>query len=143
MTGVLLASVVLVKFAAITGLARLTGMSWPLSLGLGGILANAGEFSFVAVSAADASIAPKAVIAAVVFTMVISLFASSVFVAVRGRGERGARLTAPAGGVAVVGYGRLGRMVALKLRDRGSAVFVVEADGEAVRRARQDGFPAT
>lgn len=143
MTGLFLGSVIFVKFAAIAGLARLTGISWPLSLGLGGILANAGEFSFVVASAAEASIAPDAVIAAVVFAIVVSLFVSSIFVAIRGRSERGARLVAAPGGVAVVGYGRLGRLAAVKLRGRGRSVFVVEADGEAVRQARIDGFPAT
>lgn len=142
-TGVLLVSVMVVKFAAVAGLARLAGVSWPLAIGLGGILANAGEFSFVVVSAADASIAPEPIVAAVVLAMVVSLFASSIFVAVRGRGERGARLVAPPGGVAIVGYGRLGRLAALKLRAQGRSVFVVEADGEAVRRARAEGFPAT
>ncbi|MDH7453506.1 YbaL family putative K(+) efflux transporter [Luteimonas composti] len=42
----------------------------------------------------------------------------------------------------VVGYGRVGRQLALLLRDRGVPVVVVEEDGDLAHRAREDGLLA-
>lgn len=42
----------------------------------------------------------------------------------------------------LVGYGRVGRQLALLLKNRGVPVVVIDADGELVQKAHADGFPA-
>jgi monovalent cation:H+ antiporter-2, CPA2 family len=49
---------------------------------------------------------------------------------------------APQGHALVVGYGRVGRRLAERLRSRGITVLVVEEDRDAVELARDDGFHA-
>lgn len=137
----LLGSSVVVKFAAIACLARLTGWGWRPSLLMGVLLANAGEFSFAVGQAATPDVISASTQGALVATVMLSLLLTSGVAAVLSRGALPAGRPG-ASDVVVIGYGRLGRRVAGILRDRGLGVFVVERDADLARLAAQDGFPA-
>jgi len=138
---VLFGSAVVVKFAAITLLARLARWSWRRAAFIGLLLANAGEFSFAVAEAASLDVVPAGPRGAMVLVVLGSLLLTSVVSALFSRGALPAAQAGPAD-VVLIGYGRLGRQVASLLRSRGIGVYVVERDADLARLAAEDGFPA-
>lgn len=139
--GLLVGTAVVLKFAAIAVLARLSGWRWQPALLIGALLANVGEFSFAVAEAAPAAVLPAGPRAALVTTVMVSLLLTSGLAALLARGAMPAARPSPAD-VILIGYGRLGRQVARLLRERGVGVFVVERDADLARLAAMDGFPA-
>lgn len=137
----LVAGTVVVKFGAITVLGRLAGLGWMVAAGLGILLANVGEFSFVVASVADEGVVSADVLGVVVFTVAVSLLVTALLAALVGRRPQGDGL--PAGdAVVVIGYGRLGRRVAAELKARAIPLVIVERDPVLASLARRDGYAA-
>ncbi len=139
------------KGVVATGLARLFGLRTPAALETGLALAAGGEFAFVILNQALAEriVAPalgEAMLVAAGLTMFVSPLMTGL----------GARLGAGWGGtrpapeapppssdaeprVLVVGYGRVGRLVAEMLDRHGIAWLAVERDTRLVETARHEG----
>lgn len=136
----LIIGAVAMKFMAIAMLARYSQLPWAAALTLGVVLANAGEFSFVVVDVADPTVLSEEQVSALVFTVVFSVLLSSL---VAGLGDWSSRLRTkiPEGAIAIVGYGRVGRALALAIRDEAEIVIVDRNAAEAAL-AQADGLPA-
>ncbi|MGK6356438.1 YbaL family putative K(+) efflux transporter [Sphingomonas sp. DT-207] len=124
------------------GYPRQTGLTVAVSL------AQIGEFSFILAGlGTELGILPPDARDVILAGAMISIFANPFlfsFIANRyaeREPERGpvAPADLPAGHVILVGYGRVGSMIAAEFKRRGKAFVVIEDQGDVVARARADG----
>ncbi|MDX3909951.1 MAG: cation:proton antiporter [Sphingobium sp.] len=129
-------TLVVVKAAIITGLARLFGIDWRQGLALGLLLSQGGEFGFVLFAQAQNAllIAPEAaslfsaiVTLSMATTPFLMLFARRLeFAKPRDGSDLDGPEEAPQGTALVIGYGRFGQTVAQMLMARGCAVTMID-----------------
>lgn len=147
----------LTKAVLIAGLARAWGLGWRAALEIGLVLGPAGEFAFVILNTGLVEgLATPAFTQALMVSATLSLFSIPLLASA---GQRLARRlpqrptedeTAPGpeaeaeGGPArtlIVGFGRVGRLVAELLTEHGQPWLAVDADPRAVTAARREGLP--
>ncbi|MDX3908397.1 MAG: YbaL family putative K(+) efflux transporter [Sphingobium sp.] len=124
------------------GHTRQTGLTVATSL------AQIGEFSFILAGLGTelGMLSPAArdiILAAAMISIFLNPFLFS-WIAETGEepGSEGGRITPvdlPAGHIILVGYGRVGSMIAAELKRRNKAFVVIEDQGDMVRQAEQDG----
>ena len=132
----LAAGLVGVKLAVLAGIARLAGMTWKAALGMGLLLSQGGEFGFLLFTqASDAMlIAPSA---ASLFSAVVTLsMVSTPFLMLFARNfefapDRDGPVledpeNAPRGSALVIGYGRVGQIVAQMLHAVDCSVTLID-----------------
>lgn len=149
---VLLAAVAIIlvgKSLAAYGIVRLFGYSNQTGLTVAVSLAQIGEFSFILAGlGTDLGLMPAAARDVVLAAAMISIFANPFlfnWVARRydavepGKGAI-APLDLPAGHVILIGYGRVGRMIAEDLQHHGKAFALIEDQGDMAAQARKAGI---
>jgi CPA2 family monovalent cation:H+ antiporter-2 len=145
----LVAGLIAVKTAVVFGLARVSGLKARSAIEAALALSAAGEFAFVILAQASLSglVAPEAS-AAVGLVAGLSMFATPLLTAFGARLARpeaplNAASLLPAEGatatVLVVGFGRVGRLVAEMLDRHQVAWLAVERDARLVEAARREG----
>jgi CPA2 family monovalent cation:H+ antiporter-2 len=157
----LLALIVLGKGLPIALIAMVGGQRPPTAFRLGGLLAQAGEFSFVLASVGLqlGALAP-ATFSQAMGAVVVSIVLAGPMATLGGRiGDRIGRWRAAGGQsglgrletdrigelrrhAVILGYGRVGRTVARVLDARGFAYIAVDADYPLIRSARERGVAA-
>ncbi len=139
------AALILIKATIIAGLARAFGNSWPISLRLGLLLSQAGEFAFVLFTHATQAqlILPEA---ASLFGAVVTLSMASTPFLMRLADWLGEREGSAAEGlegpekspetsVIVVGYGRFGQTAAQMLMAKGVTVTLIDSEPAMIETA--------
>ncbi|WP_213979063.1 YbaL family putative K(+) efflux transporter [Sphingomonas sp. dw_22] len=149
---VLLATVVIILFGkslAAYGIVRAFGYPRQTGLTVAASLAQIGEFSFILAGlGAELGILPSTAHDVVLAGAMISIFVNPfLFAWIAGRHEehepeRGLikPVDLPPGHIILVGYGRVGSMIAGELKRRNKAFVVIEDQGDTVRLAREDGM---
>jgi CPA2 family monovalent cation:H+ antiporter-2 len=145
---------IVLKAAIVVPLARLFGASTSTALQAGLVLAAGGEFAFVILGAAlGADLIEPGLAELAVVTATLTMFAVPplAFAADRiGRlAERRAAAAddlampeeAPAAEVMIVGFGRVGQLVADMLGRHGKSYLAIDNDPELVARHRRQGVP--
>ena len=145
------AGLVLLKAAIAAGAARLFGLKARPAVEAGLLLGAGGEFAFVVLAAAtEAGAVSKDVSAVLTVAATLSMFAIPALSAAGRRLARGAHEAPaleppaqPAGGarVLVIGYGRVGLMVADMLDRHQIAWVAADRDARLVEAGRRDGKP--
>ena len=139
-----------VKAVLIFGLARLWGLSLRSAVETALVLGPAGEFAFVILNTGLVEgIADPGFTQGVLVSATISMFTVPIM-ALLGQKLAGtapkAPVSAPAGpehrtgDVLIVGFGRVGRLVAEMLTEHGQSFIAVDSDASAVAAARRDGY---
>lgn len=147
----------LTKAVLIAGLARAWGLGWRAALEIGLVLGPAGEFAFVILNTGLVEgLATPAFTQALMVSATLSLFSIPLLASA---GQRLARRlpqrptedeTAPGpeaeaegdpARTLIVGFGRVGRLVAELLTEHGQPWLAVDADPRAVTAARREGLP--
>lgn len=147
----------LTKAVLIAGLARAWGLGWRAALEIGLVLGPAGEFAFVILNTGLVKgLATPAFTQALMVSATLSLFSIPLLASA---GQRLARRlpqrptedeTAPGpeaeaegdpARTLIVGFGRVGRLVAELLTEHGQPWLAVDADPRAVTAARREGLP--
>jgi Kef-type K+ transport system membrane component KefB/voltage-gated potassium channel Kch len=142
-------AVIATKAVLITGLTRLFGCNWALSIRLGLLLSQAGEFGFVLFAQATAAqlIAPDA---ASLFGAVVTLsMATTPFLMRfidflerregRHRDDLDGPEKSPETSAIVVGYGRFGQTVAQMLQAKGIGVTMIDKKPSMIETAQEFG----
>ena len=151
----LAAAVISGKAVILAGLAFAFGLPRRISLPLAALLPQGGEFAFVLlgigmVQGIVPGAAGQILIVAIAVTMLLSPFLASLSDLLARRaghsGEIGYELTADAADtlhdhVVIVGYGRVGRAIGLRLKAEGVAYVAVDLDADRVKFARARGDP--
>ena len=143
------AAVIGIKAILITGLTRQFGCNWALSMRLGLLLSQAGEFGFVLFAQATAAqlIAPEA---ASLFGAVVTLsMATTPFLMrfidflerreVRRRDDLDGPEKSPETSAIVVGYGRFGQTVAQMMQAKGIGVTLIDKNPKMIETAEEFG----
>jgi CPA2 family monovalent cation:H+ antiporter-2 len=149
----LAAAVIGIKAALIFGLARAWGLSGRAAIETALVLGPAGEFAFVIVNTSlVAGVATPVFTQAVLVAATVSMFAVPVVAML---GQRIAQsVSAPPvptivpgaepeprdASVLIVGFGRVGRLVAEMLTEHGQSFIAVDTDAAAVAAGRREGF---
>ena len=143
------AGVILAKFAATYGAARLLKVEAPLAGELGLLLSQTGEFAFVVIGLLQAKgvlegQAAGFIVAVVTLTLVLTPWLAQAGGAVRVRLERALQdaqvFSVPEGGHVVIGgFGRVGRIVAESLEAQSVPFVALDADAVRVRLERAAG----
>lgn len=143
-----LAGVGLIKVLVTAGLLRLAGARGGVSAEAGLLLASPSETTLIVLAAAAAAGLIAAETAS--FWQVVTALGLTItpLLAQAGRaaarrveaGEVGLDEPVPEAATVVIGFGRVGRMVADMLRRHGKPYIAVEADIDAVTAARREGF---
>ncbi len=141
-----------VKSLVIIGLAKLFRLSWPVAVEMGLLLGPGGEFAFVGIGSAralgliDARLASFVLVVTSVSMALIPLlsFVARRFAArLRTAGAAPPELTArPSVGskhAIVVGYGRVGKMVCVLLKQHGIAFIAADLNPATVTHDRREG----
>ncbi len=148
----LAAGLIALKAVVIIGLARLWGLSARAAVETALVLAPAGEFAFVilAVGQGDGVVPPELAQSAMI-AATLSMFCVPPMVWLGARlaartARRPVDLPAEAmeprladGGVLIVGYGRVGRLVGEMLTEHGQAFIAIDSDPTTVAAARREG----
>jgi CPA2 family monovalent cation:H+ antiporter-2 len=153
----LAALLTLTKAVLIAGLARAWGLGWRAALEIGLVLGPAGEFAFVILNTGLVEgLATPAFTQALMVSATLSLFSIPLLAALGRRlGRPGPRREAgedaapgpevepggDEGRTLIVGFGRVGRLVAELLTEHGQPWLAVDADPGAVTAARREGLP--
>lgn len=143
------AGLLLIKSAIIFGLSRLWRASRAVSLRSAAVLSQGGEFSFVVftlgVSAALFTDAQASLMAAIV-TLSMALTPAMVYLADRlavDPDDAGEDLPGPEAGrdhAIVVGFGRMGQIVAQVLKNSGVDIIAIDRNAQHIRNAQRFGF---
>ena len=154
----LLATVLIIIFgksAAAFGIVRAFGYPSHTALTVSASLAQIGEFSFILAGlGASLGILPPEGRDLILAGAILSILANPViFSLVAGRGQSASAEAAAQYKAAeqekqrlreehviLVGYGRVGRMIASEMSDRGRAMVIIEDQADVARRAREAGF---
>lgn len=153
----LAALLTLTKAVLIAGLARAWGLGWRAALEIGLVLGPAGEFAFVILNTGLVEgLATPAFTQALMVSATLSLFSIPLLAAVGRRlaqrlPQRAAEAETAPGPEAeadgdearalIVGFGRVGRLVAELLTEHGQPWLAVDADPRTVAAARREGLP--
>jgi CPA2 family monovalent cation:H+ antiporter-2 len=149
---VLLAAVAIIlvgKSLAAYGIVRLFGYSNRTGLTVAVSLAQIGEFSFILAGlGTDLGLMPAAARDVVLAAAMISIFLNPfVFAWVAKRYEESepakgpiTPVDLPTGHVVLIGYGRVGKMIAEDLRHHGKAFALIEDQGDMAGQARKAGI---
>jgi CPA2 family monovalent cation:H+ antiporter-2 len=144
-----IAGVVLVKAAVTGGLLRLGGARKSVAAETGFLMASPSETTLIVLAAASAAglIAPPTqhfwtVVTAVGLTITPFLARIGRHAGRRVDLQGEAELPAPeAGRVVIIGFGRVGRMIADMLTTHGRPYVAVDSDADSVSAHRRQGFP--
>ncbi|WGM32511.1 cation:proton antiporter [Brevundimonas sp. NIBR11] len=145
--------VIAIKAVLIFGLAKAWGLSARAAIETALVLGPAGEFAFVIVNTSLVSgAATPAFTQAVLVAATISMFAVPL-VAMLGQRLASTSAAAPVStlvpgagpdakdaAVLIVGFGRVGRLVAEMLKEHGQTFLAVDADPATVAAGRRDGY---
>ena len=147
--------IVVGKSVAAYGIVRAFGYPAHTSVTISASLAQIGEFSFILAGLGTSlDVLPPEGRDLILAGAILSILANPViFSIVAGRGQS-ARAEAAAQfkadeedkqrrreeHVILVGYGRVGRIIASEMSERGRAIVIVEDQPDVARRARDDGF---
>ena len=145
--------VIAIKAVLIFGLARAWGLSARAAVETALVLGPAGEFAFVIVNTSLVEgVAAPAFTQAVLVAATISMFAVPLM-AMLGQRLAGSASAAPVASllpdigpgskdasVLIVGFGRVGRLVAEMLKEHGQSFIAVDTDPGAVAAGRRDGY---
>jgi monovalent cation:H+ antiporter-2, CPA2 family len=143
------AIIVLGKSLAAYMIVRAFGYPRQAGLTVAVSLAQIGEFSFILAGlGSELGILPAEARDVILAGAMFSIFANPfLFSLIAGRYEEREPETGPivpapmpAGHIILVGYGRVGCMIAAELKRRGKAFVVIEDQGDVVERARADGM---
>ena len=145
--------VIAIKAVLIFGLARAWGLSARAAVETALVLGPAGEFAFVIVNTSLVEgVATPAFTQAVLVAATLSMFAVPLAAMLGQRLARtaeappvptlvpGAEPDAKDAAVLIVGFGRVGRLVAEMLREHGQTFIAVDTDPGAVAAGRRDGY---
>jgi CPA2 family monovalent cation:H+ antiporter-2 len=145
--------VIAIKATLIFGLARAWGLSARAAVETALVLGPAGEFAFVIVNTSLVEgVATPAFTQAVLVAATISMFAVPLVAMLGQRLAQtasaapvptlvpGAEPTATDAAVLIVGFGRVGRLVAEMLKEHGQTFIAVDTDPSAVAAGRRDGY---
>jgi CPA2 family monovalent cation:H+ antiporter-2 len=149
----LAAGLVVLKAAIITGLARLFGASLPTALQTGLVLGAGGEFAFVILSAAlGADLIEPGIAEVAVVTATLTMFSIPVLAWAGQRIGRAAEAKnavaeenlafhdeGPPAQVIIVGFGRVGQLVAEMLGRHEKSYLAIDSDPKLVSRHRRRG----
>jgi len=146
----LLATVAIIVFGksiAAYGIVRVFGHSSRTALTVAASLAQIGEFSFIlATLGTSLEILPEAardlILAGAILSIFLNPFLFSLVASRLRKAEDEDAASQPAprkGHVILVGYGRVGSLIARELARRGRDTIIVEDQNEAARRAEADG----
>src|SRR5258706_4782802 len=150
---VAIAGVVAVKAAVTFGLLKLTGIRTGVAAETGVLMASPSETTLIVLgTAAQAQLILPATasfwqtVTAIGLTITPLLAWLGQLAARRierraGGDPSDARIPAEGPGTVIIGFGRVGRMVADMLKVHGQPFIAVEADIDAVSAARRDGYP--
>ena len=146
---------ILLKAAVVLGIALAATNTLGEGLRQGLLLSQAGEFSLVLiVVGVQQSILTRDLAGVFAVTIALSMIVTP-FLAMAGLALQGSRAVIAAGEagrpsaseapqeghVVIAGFGRLGRNLALRLREEGTPFLAVDLNGHKVRRAERDAFP--
>jgi CPA2 family monovalent cation:H+ antiporter-2 len=149
---VLLAAVAIILFGkslAAYLIVRAFGYPRQAGLTIAVSLAQIGEFSFILAGlGTELGMLPPAARDVILAAAMISIFANPFlfsWVAGRQSDEESAQgpvtpIDLPAGHIILVGYGRVGSMIATELKQRNKAFVIIEDQGDMVRQAQEDGM---
>ncbi len=153
MLGLATAAVLLLKTAVTSGLLRLARMPRGVSTQAGLLMASPSETTLIVLAAASSAqlIAPETASFWQVVTAV-GLTATPLLARVgRNAAKRfdrsaiavfdGVNADLSDGRTVIIGFGRVGRMVAQMLERHGKSFIAVDADADTVSRARDEGYP--
>ncbi|MBO9580679.1 MAG: Kef family K(+) transporter [Sphingobium sp.] len=141
--------IVVGKSLAAFAIVRLFGHDNRTALTIAASLAQIGEFSFIlATLGTGLGLLPDAardlILAAAIFSIFLNPFLFSFILGKAGAAPDGSAAGTPPSAdqrhVVLVGYGRVGKMLAAALRQRQEPLIVVENDAERVRDAERAGF---
>jgi CPA2 family monovalent cation:H+ antiporter-2 len=151
---VLIAGVALliaIKAAVLTPLARISGLPWSESVETGLLLSQSGEFAFVSIGIAStlalidrpiANLAIAITSITMALTPLLSATGRQLKTAMKRRGPIEAELTArppQEPHAIIVGYGRVGKVVASLLKEHNVPFIASDSDADSVVRDRRDG----
>lgn len=146
----------LVKAAIFTGVFRVGKLPWGKSIKGGMLLGQGGEFAFIIVGAAVIGgmldkAAGQYVMIVVGLTMFVTPFFAKLGVkiaehlAARGKTELGPNVFAApetsSGQVVIVGFGRVGRLVAQLLTEQGVSYIAFDGNAKVVMKYHEQGLP--
>ena len=142
------AIIILGKSIAAFGIVRTFGYSNGKALTIAASLAQIGEFSFIlAALGTQLGILPSEGRDLILAGAIISIFLNPFIFSLIARGAEAAaedeeppQPAAAKGHVIVVGYGRVGSLIASELKSRGKAFIVIEDQPDMVRKAEADGM---
>ena len=139
-----------IKAGVVFGLARLWGLSSRAAVETALVLGPAGEFAFVILTTGMVEgIADQGFTQGVLVSATISMFTVPLMAML---GQRLARVAVPgpaltlpepevrSSDVLIVGFGRVGRLVAEMLAEHGQSFIALDTDPAAVASGRRDGF---
>lgn len=151
----LAAGLIALKFALIFPLARAFGLSTPRAIETAAVLGPAGEFAYVIIDEAiNRHVVPEAFGHAIILSATLSLFSVPLLAAVAGRvaarfdRQRNAPppeapdVVSDADPVIIVGFGRVGELVADMLAAHDIPFTVVDFNPQVTKRARARGLEA-
>lgn len=145
---------ILLKVAVVAPLARGFGLSWRGAVEAALVLAPAGEFAFVIIDeAVGRKLVPVGFGHAVIVSAIVSMFLVPLLAGIGARFNRKTAAAEVATSVApahvseqvdvlVVGYGRVGELVADMLKRHDISFAVIDANARVASRARKDGVEA-
>jgi CPA2 family monovalent cation:H+ antiporter-2 len=141
-----------VKSLVIIGLAKLFRLSWPVAVEMGVLLGPGGEFAFVGIGMArelgliDAELASSALVVTSVTMALLPLLSfaarragARLRTASAAPSELTARPSAGSRHAIVVGYGRVGKMVCVLLKQHGIPFIAADLDPATVTHDRREG----
>lgn len=136
-----------VKFAVLAILGRISGLDWPHSLRLAGILPQGGEFAFVLLGAAvSAGLLAGELSDLLIVVVTLSMAATPPLYLLAGRALRPAhrdadfdRIPSEHNQVIIAGFGRVGQIVARILRARKIPFTALDISSEQVDFVRRFG----
>lgn len=144
------AIIVVGKSLAAFAIVRLFRHPSGTALTIAASLAQIGEFSFIlAALGTELRVLPPEgrdlILAGALISIFLNSFLFSAVARLKAKGhveEEGedAAAAETGAGLILVGYGRVGRMVARKLLDRGTPLRLIEAEGDIAREAQADGL---
>jgi CPA2 family monovalent cation:H+ antiporter-2 len=144
-----------IKALVIFGLARAMGLSWRPAVETALVLGPAGEFAFVILSAGVAEgVASPAFIQSVLVSATLTMFVIPLLAGLGARITRRPRrveedddveatpeLTPAESAVLIVGFGRVGQLVAEMLKTHDQSYIAIDSNSKAVTAARRKGEP--
>ncbi|MET0314874.1 MAG: cation:proton antiporter, partial [Hansschlegelia sp.] len=142
------AGLIVVKAAAVFGIARVSGLARSVARGAALTLAGGGEFAFVLLSSTSGGVVPEQAASAAIAAVTLSMLAIPLLIGLAERLDartpdrdeappEGASGEGPEAPVIIAGYGRVGTLVGTMLARHGIPFVAIDDDIVLVRRARR------